>query len=193
MGSMRQNLHFFTVCTLCGFFVACARKAIGTDGEKNTAESVSEITVGSAFTRKCSAYPDGTTLLVKQMRCKLSGSESLFVIGYWDEQQGPLFTVGFESLQLGTRLTGTTTGDHVNLYSACAARATVGSPEPCEVELVELVRGTKPAYGEVETGSMVHLRIACPPTLMFWGSDYEWETTQTPQRWEVKISDCVVY
>ena len=165
---------------------ACAKPT--TVGSAKPENTMTEMKVGEAFVRKCNGRTE--TLALTALSCMLTAKpDRVAIFGDTDDGQ-PLFSAGFGSLVLETRLTGTTQFDTLLLQNRCAANA-ASSPEPCRMTLVELTRGEpRGNKGAPEIGAHVKLEISCPEKLTYTGDDDGYATTQTPRRFTVEASDC---
>jgi hypothetical protein len=183
---------------LFAVLAACRANSSARDGGENgspdsTTNDFVRAGVGFSFERVCTAEADGARLAVTAVSCTILSPERRLRANLATESGNPLLAVTYDGLEPGEQSTAGAALTDVLLLGVCPASAK-GSPEPCNVELVESKRAAQPATGgAVETGSSVTLRVACPSSLAYDGGDNPGMTEQSPTRFEIQAENCTAF
>jgi hypothetical protein len=151
------------------------------------------VEVGGELARACNAAPEGVQLPITEVSCSIVGNAGRVRANLETRLGNPLLAVLFDDMEPGVKSTADEGATDVILQDVCPARAK-DSPDPCTVELVEIVRGDEPASGgAVEAGSSLNFRVACPEALTDNSGDAIGTTRQSPQRFQIQAGNCTAY
>ena len=165
----------------------------GSGGGGSSGSDFVPLRVGGALERICNTEPDGISLPITALSCSIVANAGHVRANLETTAGTQLLGVLFDGMDPGQKSTAADDATDVFLRDACPARAK-DSPEPCAVELVELVRGDPIVTGgEVEPGSSLMLRVSCPESLTNDVGDWVTTTRQSPQRFEISVANCAAY